>query len=911
MEIEENKSEKTEEIIEKRKESVKKFLKNTFWIYYIILAIIVWLSYHIRTRNLPGLKDITTNTWTLGPDLDPFLFLRWAEYIVEHGKLMVIDTMRYVPLGFNTGQETKLLSYLIAYLYDFLHIFSKQATVTYAAVIFPAVMFALTVIAFFFLTRKIFWETFDNKNFPNIIALIACFFLSVLPSILPRTIAGIPEKESAGFLFIFLSLYFFICSLKSKNYKHSIIHGILAGIFTSCLGAIWGGVTFIFMTIGLSAFVLFIFGQMHKKELTGYISWIITFMAILITMAPGRNPLISFFTSTSTIPIFISLFLILFHIYAYPKIHHIKIINAIKTKWHLPPEIISVICVIILMIIISIFVLGPNFVINLSKEVIGQMIHPFSQDRFSLTVAENRQPYFSEWGSEFGPMIGNIPIFFWLFFFGAVALFYGLLKNINKKEKWILTILYLIFLFGLIFSRYSPTSRLNGENTLSLFVYFGAMALFVIGCIYTYYKYHKENKQELMKFDIGVIILFVLFFVTILAARGGVRLIMMLDPPTSIIVAYFIAICIKDINKSKDELLKIVAWVVVAIILVASLYAGVNLYKTNVSQASSFVPNIYTWQWQKAMSWVRNNTSESAVFGHWWDYGYWIQSIGKRATVLDGGNAVVWWNYNMAREVLTATEDNEGLIYLYTHNTTHYLIDSSDIGKYSAYSSIGGDINHDRISYIPSFFRDEKQTTETQNSTIYIYPVGAGLDEDIIWESNGKKEVFAKANSGIGAIILRENSNKEFAQPEAVIISQGKQFYVPLKSAYYNGQLHSYNIGIDAGIFLMDKLAQQGNNIYKTENGAGFYLSKRTVHSFLARKYLYGEEINFKLVHNEPNYITDNLRAQGLVVGDFAYLDGNFLGPIKIWEIKYPANIKTNPEKYMSLDYPDQTLRYS
>ena len=122
MEIEENKSEKTEEIIEKRKESVKKFLKNTFWIYYIILAIIVWLSYHIRTRNLPGLKDITTNTWTLGPDLDPFLFLRWAEYIVEHGKLMVIDTMRYVPFGYNTAGETMLLPYSIAWLYNIIKI---------------------------------------------------------------------------------------------------------------------------------------------------------------------------------------------------------------------------------------------------------------------------------------------------------------------------------------------------------------------------------------------------------------------------------------------------------------------------------------------------------------------------------------------------------------------------------------------------------------------------------------------------------------------------------------------------------------------------------------------------------------------------------------------------------------------
>ena len=264
----------------------------------------------------------------------------------------------------------------------------------------------------------------------------------------------------------------------------------------------------------------------------------------------------------------------------------------------------------------------------------------------------------------------------------------------------------------------------------------------------------------------------------------------------------------------------------------------------------------------------------------------------------------------MARQVLTASEDSEGLVYLYTHNTTHYLIDSSDIGKYTAYSSIGGDINHDRYSYIPTFIRDEKSTTETQNSTIYIYPLGVGLDEDISWEINGVKETFAKENSGILAIRITESQNKEIMQPEIIIVSQGKQFIIPLKYAYFNGSLHQYIIGIEAGIFLMDQLTQQGNNIYKTENGAGFYLSKRTVKSFVARKYLYGEEGNYKLMHNEPNYIIGILKQQGLQVGDFAYFNGNFLGPIKIWEIRYPTGIKSD-NKYMELNYPDLTLRYS
>ena len=74
-----------EALLQERKEKIIHFLKTKYhWIVYIILAIIVFIAVKIRTRNLPLLRDVTTGSWTLGPDLDPFLFLRWSKYIVEH-----------------------------------------------------------------------------------------------------------------------------------------------------------------------------------------------------------------------------------------------------------------------------------------------------------------------------------------------------------------------------------------------------------------------------------------------------------------------------------------------------------------------------------------------------------------------------------------------------------------------------------------------------------------------------------------------------------------------------------------------------------------------------------------------------------------------------------------------------------
>ena len=150
-----------EEIIERRKENIKKFLKGkNVWVFgFIVLALI--LGIYIRSMPMqdhggnPGLWDVTTNTWTLGPDLDPWLFLRYAKVMVEEGSLYQNDTLRFSPFGFDTSHETKLLPYLIAVTYKVLHLFNEDVNVEYAGVIFPVIMFVLTIIVFFlFITKQ-------------------------------------------------------------------------------------------------------------------------------------------------------------------------------------------------------------------------------------------------------------------------------------------------------------------------------------------------------------------------------------------------------------------------------------------------------------------------------------------------------------------------------------------------------------------------------------------------------------------------------------------------------------------------------------------------------------------------------------------------------------------------------------
>ena len=44
---------------------------------------------------------------------------------------------------------------------------------------------------------------------------------------------------------------------------------------------------------------------------------------------------------------------------------------------------------------------------------------------------------------------------------------------------------------------------------------------------------------------------------------------------------------------------------------------------------------IATNDWLDALDWMKNNTPKDAVIASWWDYGYWIQTMGERASLAD------------------------------------------------------------------------------------------------------------------------------------------------------------------------------------------------------------------------------------------------------------------------------------
>ncbi|MEK6859498.1 MAG: STT3 domain-containing protein, partial [Nanoarchaeota archaeon] len=770
---EEKKSE--EKIIEERKKkALNIFKKNWVWV-GLFLVIAVMLGVYIRSLPLtdhggnPGLWDITTNSWTLAPDLDPWLFERYAKLIVENGSLPRIDMMRNVPLGFDTTTELQMVSYMIVITHKIAGVFGYN-DIVFSAALMPVLFFALTIIVFFLFVREIFTrENSEDKNLKaNLIAIISTFFMIVIPIFLSRTVAGVPEKESVAFFFMFLSFYLFLKAWKSEKIYFVIGLGILSGISTALMGLSWGGVQYIYVTMGVASFAAFILNKMNKKQSIVYLLWILFSLGVTFIFT-NRYSLKNFLTSLDTGMASLVFFVIIVDFILWK----IKASDRL-TKIKLPKKIISLIATLVLAFILATLLLGPFFIFNKIDDINHIMFKPVT-GRWSTTVAENRQPDFKEWGASFGPFIKNIPIFFWLFFIGSVLLFKNMTNVLKKKDSWILTGLYILFLCGMIFSRYSSSSVFNGENFISKLFYYSSALLFIGFFIYYYISYQKRGGKGFEEMEFEYLFLLALFVLTLFTARSAVRLIMVLGSVAPIFVSYLIIESFEKARKNKDETFKVIIWTLVILVIILSLITVFGIpgkiagfYPQIKSEAYNFVPSYYNQQWQKAMQWVREDTPENSVFAHWWDYGYWVQSIGNRATVTDGGNKIVFWNYWTGRLVLTGDNQKDSLEFLYNHNATYLLIDSSDIGKYGAFASIGSDKNYDRYSWIGIFLLDEKQTQETNNQTLMVYPGGTASDEDLTIKENGKDIYLPGQRTGIGGIIIPvENkvNGTAFAQP--------------------------------------------------------------------------------------------------------------------------------------------------
>src|SRR3989344_380477 len=241
---------------------------------------IIAFSFILRIQNLSYLIDVTTQQY-IPADPDAMAFLRYAQYINEHGSLMSVDTLRYFPYGFTGLQEFSFLSHFIVYLYKFLDIFTNFS-LELVDIIYPPIAFAVSLVFFYLLVKNLF----NEKT-----AVLSTAFLAFVPSYLFRTLTGISDKEAFATVFLFAALYFYILSWKSEKNNKAIIFGVVSGVATALTNLIWGGGVFLFLLIGIFAILEIMLSKFSKRDFLSYSSWYFTSIILLMIMYGGRYSL--------------------------------------------------------------------------------------------------------------------------------------------------------------------------------------------------------------------------------------------------------------------------------------------------------------------------------------------------------------------------------------------------------------------------------------------------------------------------------------------------------------------------------------------------------------------------------------------------------------------------------------------
>ncbi|MEW6063427.1 MAG: STT3 domain-containing protein [Nanoarchaeota archaeon] len=867
------------ETIEQRKERLLKYFKESkAWVIYVVLALITLIGTYIRTRNIwlfQGYKYI--------PDVDSYLFVRYAQYIVEHGKLMAVDMMRYVPLGANTGNEPVILAYVMAYMYKFFSIFNPNITMMHVAAWYPPIFFALGLIVFFFLVKKLFdWR----------IALFSSALLTIVPAYLYRTMAGVSDKEPLGMLLMFLAWYLYVLAWKSDNLKKAIAFGVLSGISTGLLALAWGGVGFVTLVISLFLLVELFLSKVTRQDFYIYLAWIVPLFLFAAT-SPKHGGIQTMLTNfVFNIPLFVFIALLSNYLFFEKNLFNLRA----RLKDKIPFGIFNFAVAVGLIIISATIIFGPTFLFTYASDTLSAFMHPLGTSRFELTVAEAQRPHVDDWlsGSAFGLSRPYLSwIYFAMFFFGSILLFYNFIKPLHQY-KYKLTALYTIFITSFIFSNYSSSSILNGQTLLAKFMYLGSLILFIVilayGYIHSFYK-RKDLFNEILKLDRTYTFIFIWYLLMIVGAMGGLRLFFVFAPITTVLASYLIAGSVDYLLNLKDNKHRI-ALIGILVVVTYLVFSSFFMITYNSSKYTGLG---YDVQWQNAEKWVKANTKENAVFSHWWDYGYWIQTGFNRATVLDGGNYIVYWDHLFGRHVLTGSNVTRALEFLKTHKANYLLVDPSDIGKYPAYASIGGDEDYDRLSQIPIMGLDQNQVQETRNETVYLYRGGFGLDDDLVYDNS----VFPKNRAGILGIFLplvqyNNTTPIEIRQPIAVLAYNNQQYRMPMECVYFNGREYNFENAVLKGCLRIIPTIQDNQmNVI----GAAYYLSEKVRKTFFAQLYLLNNQNMpaFKLVYSDENDYP------------LAVYNGRPIGPMRIWEIGYPAGIKENPDD-LKTEFPDPKL---
>ena len=208
----------------------------------------------------------------------------------------------------------------------------------------------------------------------------------------------------------------------------------------------------------------------------------------------------------------------------------------------------------------------------------------------------------------------------------------------------------------------------HASTTISQSFLFHSILMIFAGLgIWLIIKNQKEKNSNFIKNDM---ILFSLIFglIGIYVSSAFVRLEVFASISLTILSSVGLSILVKNIlnntesKKSKNLIIKSSFFVGIIILLVIPISFPEDSNWVTAAKSPPTILNggtaypVSTNDWTESMEWIKNNTPKDAVIASWWDYGYWISTLGERASIADNSTLNTNIIQNLAKMLLSSPD---------------------------------------------------------------------------------------------------------------------------------------------------------------------------------------------------------------------------------------------------------------
>ncbi len=422
--------------------------------------------------------------------------------------------------------------------------------------------------------------------------LFSALFYSLSVPIMVRGTIGWFKSEPLGLFYGLLGLYLFFSGINSENKKITVAKLIGGGVFLAFGLASWGGIQFFIIPLGMFFIIVPLVRKEHK-----FLIW--------------------------AIPLFSSVLLITTLFFERPGVSFVLGLGGIS------------------LIGSSLFLIGTVLVQKISKEQ--------NKTRNSIVF-----------------IIAIVIIGSTILFINAEDRFLSLpsFRYLNAINPFLTTENPLVDSVA----EHATTTLAQSFYFLSVLMIFAGLGAWLI--------LRDRTKLEEINLKLkGDSILFALIIglVGVYVSAAFVRLEIFASISVIILSAIGLAILTKEIFNHKQNVGKRITFskkpivkisyvgAIIALLLVPTILPVNGNWVTSIKAPPTILNggtnfNIATDDWLASLEWIKNNTPDDAVIAAWWDYGYWITTLGERKTLADNATIDPFQIKNIAKMFLNSPE---------------------------------------------------------------------------------------------------------------------------------------------------------------------------------------------------------------------------------------------------------------